>query len=961
MRLPVVCLSIAAAALVIVTPRLVEAGCSIPGFNKAAFGDIGVDIGNGQSDSYNSASGSYASTKCSTATFPNSCLGAVGTNAITNSAVSVGPNGKVNGDCQVGVGGSTATAIGGSGGSSKCGSTSSQSSAITLSSVTAPTWPNGSIGACTGSPTACSVTSAPVTLTANKTYGGVSLSGNATEVLTVSAGDYVFTGNWSIGGNASVKKAGTGTAYIYVTGTSVSIAGNGISNTDASGNIGKPTDLIFMCTDSVTSATVTGGGNGAFAFYCPKADITVNGNGAVYGAIVGKKVTFNGNNAIVHYDAALASLTSSQLACQYETARGAPVIASLTPSYGGSAVDVLVQGSFESPGTKTSISSSGASGTGTVAAFAFPYVKGHVRARLVSTIGATASSITGNTVCTASGVPSGCNTLFDAGANVPAPNATCSTPDGTCRYVFTNLTSSATGRVFHPTKTQLAYNDTNTTRIDSIGALMVPSTAVAGMTTPLRKSLINLVLDSKAGGTTRTIGGVDRSSVAVVGPSSNGAGSASRATIVYWGGLDGMLHAACAQKTTSGLCSASGVTAGTELWAFLPRVQLPYIRTNDQRIDGSIRVMDMYGDFTNDPATGSRSWKTVLIFQTGYAINGTPAVYALDVTDPSTPTILWEVTPPSSLGSTEIGAGLRVVMGAVRVGGRLQNLAVVETRNGGSGGAGVVVKALSVETGAEIWKFSSLYPTTLSPSATGIPGGAVGVDIVGTGEYSDFVFGDLYGRLWMVNSQTGVSRTGATTPLFAFGTNATTKRPIGQPPAIYSNGSSQFAVVSSGAYVDHTDTTGTGLWSSGTQYVVGVKLNQAATSSASESTTACATCAVSFATSFTGFGFAQAIVVGTQLFVTTDSQDANGSSYGATANTGSLRTYALGTTAIAPALSTTTPIAAGATSLAQSGTTLVASGGQKQQKMTSATTTAGNKVDLSAFSKITRMLWLRAE
>jgi hypothetical protein len=54
-------------------------------------------------------------------------------------------------------------------------------------------------------------------------------------------------------------------------------------------------------------------------------------------------------------------------------------------------------------------------------------------------------------------------------------------------------------------------------------------------------------------------------------------------------------------------------------------------------------------------------------------------------------------------------------------------------------------------------------------------------------------------------------------------------------------------------------------------------------------------------------------------------------------------------------------ISSGATSLATNGTTLVDSSGQNQQLMSAASGTAGNKVDLNAYSKIARMLWLRSE
>src|SRR5207244_3429665 len=98
-------------------------------------------------------------------------------------------------------------------------------------------------------------------------------------------------------------------------------------------------------------------------------------------------------------------------------------------------------------------------------------------------------------------------------------------------------------------------------------------------------------------------------------------------------------------------------------------------------------------------------------FQTGFAVGGTAGTYALDVTDPASPTLLWEYTTPTSPGSTELGTGLTVAAGPALVNGAVTNLAVMETKNGGTGGAGVVVTALSQETGSKVWTtpFSYLY------------------------------------------------------------------------------------------------------------------------------------------------------------------------------------------------------------------------------------------------------------
>jgi type IV pilus assembly protein PilY1 len=364
-------------------------------------------------------------------------------------------------------------------------------------------------------------------------------------------------------------------------------------------------------------------------------------------------------------------------------------------------------------------------------------------------------------------------------------------------------------------------------------------------------------------------------------------------------------------------------------------------------------------DLTNNPATGAKSWHTVLTFQTGFSVGGKPAAYALDVTDPASPVVLWEYTTPAAPTALDLGTGLVVAAGSVRTSsGGLKNIAVLETSNGGTGGTGVVTTAVSQETGEKLWQFGYAYPTPprgvaadLPLATTGIPGGAAAVDLAGKGLVTDIVFGDLYGNLWRLDATTGTSRNGATTPVFSFSTN---KHPIGAVPAIYSDGSQQFAAFASGGYVDPTATS----WTTTTQYLIAIKLSSTA-ATISETTAACASCALAIKQTLTtgDKGFSQALVVGTQLFLTTDSADVNQSGYGTSANTGHVMTFDL--TGGSP---TTVVVNSGGASLASAGTTLYSSSSNGQQRLaTAATTTAGTSVVVTAVARIVRQLWLRSK
>ncbi len=65
-----------------------------------------------------------------------------------------------------------------------------------------------------------------------------------------------------------------------------------------------------------------------------------------------------------------------------------------------------------------------------------------------------------------------------------------------------------------------------------------------------------------------------------------GVTGAARPTMISVGADDGMQHAVCANVVAGTGCDV----AGRELWAFMPRVQLPLLRSNKQSLEGSPHV-----------------------------------------------------------------------------------------------------------------------------------------------------------------------------------------------------------------------------------------------------------------------------------------------------------------------------------------------------------------------------------
>ncbi|HUS30863.1 MAG TPA: hypothetical protein VMZ53_20270, partial [Kofleriaceae bacterium] len=766
-----------------------------------------------------------------------------------------------------------------------------------------------------GSPFSPSSQNANTTLVANKSYGVVTCKNGS---LTLSAGKYVVQ-KLILQANCQLKMS-SGPIEFYFSDTLDAQGGVFVNTTNV------PSNLVFYGSSTATQVHLQGGVSAYFAVYAPSAQCQLQGNVDMYGAVICDRVHVQGN-AHVHYDLALRNFAGGGFACSAgETSRATPIVATIDNR--GS----IVQGTFVQPtGSPKTITT-----TADIATFAFPYITGHMRARTTSSISTSASGFSSGTV------------VFDAGATgkIPAANyAGCNTFTGACRNVFTVTQSpTSTGTSLRPPRVQLKDSNAST-----IGALIAPASAVPGITAANWQTIVRKVLDAK-------LGGVDRSTVAVI-QASPLAGNATRPTIAYFGATDGMLHAVCA---STGGTTDSGTnicpSLGAELWAFMPRVQLPLVRKNTARIDGSPRVVDAFGDFTG---TGQRRFRTILTIQTGYAdtsIGASPAVYALDVTDPANPSVLWEYTRPTTLGTRELGVGLSLAAGPTLIGGARANLVVAETNNGGTGGAGVVATAIDLETGARKWQFSYLYPspprgdnTALPLPSTGIPGGAVGVDLDRFGYTTDIVMGDLFGNLWRLDAATGTSRTGAV-PLFQFSTN---KHPIGVVPAIYGDTSSaQYAAFTTGGYADPTAVS----WSAGTQKLVAIDLKAAGPYPIAK--TATSRLALARDLGSNERGFAQVLVVGNELFAITDSTDINSSTYGTSgATTGHVVSYNLTTAA-----ATTVVVRGGAGGVANAGATLYASTSDKQQQLTTAAQgTTGVSVDTQAVAKLTRLLWLRSE
>ena len=236
-------------------------------------------------------------------------------------------------------------------------------------------------------------------------------------------------------------------------------------------------------------------------------------------------------------------------------------------------------------------------------------------------------------------------------------------------------------------------------------------------------------------------------------------------------------------------------------------------------------------------------------------------------------------------------------------------------------------------------------------TTTGVPGGAVGVDLAGRGFTSDVVMGDLYGNLWRLDAATGTNTTSPSTkPLFSFSTD---RHPIGALPAILDNGS-KVAVFGSGSYADPS---GAALWTTTSQRLIGVKLSGTTTLDESSGSLAINKALLNANEKISS----QVLVVGTEIFITTDNSDINSTSYGNLgASTGAA--YNINIAAQTPAITLVNVLQGGASGLAfnSSTTKLIGGAADKTQELASLATTTGTSVDYSNTPKATRLVWLKA-
>lgn len=262
----------------------------------------------------------------------------------------------------------------------------------------------------------------------------------------------------------------------------------------------------------------------------------------------------------------------------------------------------------------------------------------------------------------------------------------------------------------------------------------------------------------------------------------------SRKPVVYVAANDGMLHA----------FSADTNDGGTELWAFIPSAVMPslykltnmgYANNHQYFVDGAPVIGDIkVGD----------TWKTILV---GGLNKGGKSYYALDITNPSNPVMLWEFT------DTNLGLTYGNPIISKRADGTWV-VAVTSGYNNSSGDGKGHLYILNANTGAKLLDLVTSAGSTTTPSGLGKIN--AWVEDISNNTSLRYYGGDQLGNLWRFDVDNLVEPKQAALLLATLQIDATHPQPITTIPVTVTASNKPVVIVATGRYLgtdDITDTT----------------------------------------------------------------------------------------------------------------------------------------------------------
>lgn len=222
--------------------------------------------------------------------------------------------------------------------------------------------------------------------------------------------------------------------------------------------------------------------------------------------------------------------------------------------------------------------------------------------------------------------------------------------------------------------------------------------------------------------------------------------NASRTKVVYVAANDGMLHA---------FKVADDSTGGSELWAYLPTPVLSklwkladrnYSTNHQYLVDATPNVADVYD--------GTR-WRSILVGGLGAGGRG---YYALDVTTPETPTLLWEISN-STPGFENLGLAHGNPVVTKNAAGTWVVAFTSGTNNAAPGDGVGRLYTVNAVTGALVSTVATAAGDSTTPSNLGRLNAWVKSDSDNTA--LRFYAGDMLGNLWRFDPDDRVPPSGS--------------------------------------------------------------------------------------------------------------------------------------------------------------------------------------------------------
>lgn len=274
----------------------------------------------------------------------------------------------------------------------------------------------------------------------------------------------------------------------------------------------------------------------------------------------------------------------------------------------------------------------------------------------------------------------------------------------------------------------------------------------------------------------------------------------SRAGTVYVGANDGMLHAFAADT-------------GVERWAYIPSMVVPnlwklastnYSTSHVNFVNGSVTISDVCFAANCNGLASATDWHTILV---GGLNGGGRGYYALDITDPVNPVLLWEFTDTTGKGSVkdaDLGYSFARPQIARKADGTWVVLVTSGYNNTSPGDGMGYLYVLNAKTGAIISKIGTGKGSTVTPSGLGKI--AVWNNADGGNEAGYVYGGDLLGNVWRFD----INTPGAFMLARLFADAAgTIRQPITTTPVLGLVMNYRVVFIGTGKYLEPSDLTNT--------------------------------------------------------------------------------------------------------------------------------------------------------